>query len=359
MLMNIITYGKKPFSATVFVSYPAQSIVILMNNTTMEIVETIAAGTHTSHTFTITEEASYYVLIEENGGDERTAMTEVFTPTNGASLRYSLTYPESAWTATLSVIFPAGLTCMVTNGTTTLYSSGSSGYYEFTVTDPGQWTAKAAGCNDKSIRITDKGSSNSLRLRYAVTVNVTGNHETATYDGSSHSVSGYTIISSRNDYTAASFTFSGTASASRTNNGTTNMGLSAAQFTNTNDEYEATFNVTDGYVTINRKAVTVRADAKSKTYGDTDPTLTATVSGTVGSDTISYSLSRASGEDYGTYTITPSGNATQGNYTVTYSTANFTINRKAVTIKANNASKNEGAADPTLTATVALAGTVT
>ncbi|MFR6290801.1 MAG: MBG domain-containing protein, partial [Peptococcaceae bacterium] len=78
-------------------------------------------------------------------------------------------------------------------------------------------------------------------------------------------------------------------------------------------------------ITITPKAVTVKADDKSKVYGENDPTLTATVTGTLNEDPIAYTLSRESGEEVGTYTITPSGEATQGNYSVTYETGTLTI----------------------------------
>ncbi len=100
------------------------------------------------------------------------------------------------------------------------------------------------------------------------------------------------------------------------------------------------------------KAVTVKADNGSKTYGAAEPQLTATVTGLVGSDTISYGLTRASGEVPGEYVITVSGAATQGNYTVSYETGTFTITRKGVTVTAaDDLSKIYGAADPTFTAT--------
>ena len=93
-----------------------------------------------------------------------------------------------------------------------------------------------------------------------------------------------------------------------------------------------------GTITVNRATATVTAANKSKTYGDSDPTLTATVSGLVNGDAasvISYTISRASGENIGTYAITPSGNATQGNYNVTYVPATLTINKRNLTITAN------------------------
>ncbi len=79
-------------------------------------------------------------------------------------------------------------------------------------------------------------------------------------------------------------------------------------------------------LTINRKAVTVKADNKQMVVGTTpEPELTATVSGTVGNDTVDYTVSREAGTVVGTYTITPSGDAEQGNYAVSYETGTFTI----------------------------------
>jgi hypothetical protein len=77
--------------------------------------------------------------------------------------------------------------------------------------------------------------------------------------------------------------------------------------------------------TINQKEATVTPNSKSKRAGESDPELTATVTGTVGSDKLSYKLSRNSGESTGTYTITASGNSSQGNYKVTFKTGTFTI----------------------------------
>ena len=78
-------------------------------------------------------------------------------------------------------------------------------------------------------------------------------------------------------------------------------------------------------VSVSKKAVTVKADDISKSYGDADPELTATVTGTLGNDTVIYTVSRAAGEAIGTYTVTPSGAAVQGNYVVTYETGVFEV----------------------------------
>lgn len=104
-----------------------------------------------------------------------------------------------------------------------------------------------------------------------------------------------------------------------------------------------------GTLTVNPAEVTVTADDKEKTYGESDPELTATVTGLKNEDAenvISYTLSRESGEAYGNYTITPSGEVAQGNYTVTYVTGTLSINRIGVTLTAN--SRNTDVYDGTL-----------
>ncbi len=78
-------------------------------------------------------------------------------------------------------------------------------------------------------------------------------------------------------------------------------------------------------VSIDKGEATVKADDLSKTVGDADPTLTATVTGVYGSDTLTYTVVRESGEDVGTYAITVAGDDDQGNYYVSYENGTFTI----------------------------------
>lgn len=68
--------------------------------------------------------------------------------------------------------------------------------------------------------------------------------------------------------------------------------------------YEPATQKTQSFV-ISPKAITITADAKSKEYGSSDPTLTSSITAgaLVGSDTITGTLSRAAGEGVGTYLI--------------------------------------------------------
>ena len=93
----------------------------------------------------------------------------------------------------------------------------------------------------------------------------------------------------------------------------------------TNANYDPSPVELEGTVKITPKPVTVTANSDSKTYGAADPEFTATVVGTLGTDKVTYNLSREAGEDVGTYPITASGDATQGNYNVTYHPGTLTI----------------------------------
>jgi hypothetical protein len=105
----------------------------------------------------------------------------------------------------------------------------------------------------------------------AVTVTITGNTNTVDYDGEEHSVSGYTVTAIEIDgvatelYTENDFTFNGTASAARTVAGTTYMGLTSNMFTNTNANFSVTFDVTDGYLTIEKASMTVAVTGHTDT----------------------------------------------------------------------------------------------
>src|SRR5205807_518415 len=110
---------------------------------------------------------------------------------------------------------------------------------------------------------------------------------------------------------------------------------------------------TDGKLHINPKAASVAADDKGKTYGDDNPTLMATVTGTVNGDTLNYSLSTTAVKfsSVGDYTITVTLGSNP-NYTVSKTDGNLHINPKAALVTADDKGKTYGDDNPTLTATV-------
>ena len=91
-----------------------------------------------------------------------------------------------------------------------------------------------------------------------VTVTIKGNTATATYDGNSHSVEGYTVenISKPTLYQENNIKFTGNAKAEGIAAGEYPMNLTSAQFSNANTNFaNVKFTVTDGYLTINPKSI--------------------------------------------------------------------------------------------------------
>ena len=106
------------------------------------------------------------------------------------------------------------------------------------------------------------------------------------------------------------------------------------------DNYTITF--TGAELAIGAKALTITAEAKTKTYGEADPALTYTVSGLVDGNTISGELTRAAGENVGSYAISQGTLTAGNNYTITFTGAELTIEKAAITIMAADKSSQYG-----------------
>ena len=120
--------------------------------------------------------------------------------------------------------------------------------------------------------------------------------------------------------------------------------------------------------TVNARAITVTADAKTKTYGATDPTLTYTI--TTGSlvlgDAITGALTRATGTDVGTYQIQQGALTTANNpkYAITFVSADLAVTRGTPTLvltypNSNVAILRPGATDTPTVTTSSSSGSLT
>lgn len=193
---------------------------------------------------------------------------------------------------------------------------------------------------------TSYGTDYTFTTRGEATITITGKSESKVYNAQEQSLSGYTVsIPEGVNIAETEISYTGNAAATGTNAGEYTLTFNAAHFSCSNSNYDVTFQVAPGKLTITPAPATVTANDASKVYGTADPaSFTATVTGMQGTDAaslITYSVTRAAGENVGTYAITPSGNATQGNYNVTYVPANFTITKASatVTITGNTDSK--------------------
>ena len=174
-----------------------------------------------------------------------------------------------------------------------------------------------------------------------VTVNVKGRTETFTYDGNEKSVEGYEVATEDELYDISADTvFSGTAASSRTDAGTTAMGLVATDFTNNNDCFEVTYAVTDGWVKVEPLDIAAAGDDFAIALG-----VNPKYNGTVQSIPVESVVCRGlpvtftrTGENAthaGTYTLTVKAN---GNFTGERSTT-WRMLRRQVTLTSGSATK--------------------
>ena len=105
--------------------------------------------------------------------------------------------------------------------------------------------------------------------------------------------------------------------------------------------------------TISAVPAAVAANPLNKDYGDANPPLTAAVTGTIGGDTLNYTLATMATplSDVGVSNITITLGSNP-NYIVLTTNSTLTINAKAATVSANPLTKSYGAINPALTATV-------
>ncbi|WP_173012493.1 MBG domain-containing protein [Niveispirillum sp. SYP-B3756] len=95
---------------------------------------------------------------------------------------------------------------------------------------------------------------------------------------------------------------------------------------------------TGAELAITPATLTITASARTKEYGEADPTLTYRVSGLKRDDTtgsvLTGRLSRVAGEDVGRYTIRQGGLTANANYTITYTGAALAITPAPLTVTA-------------------------
>lgn len=180
-----------------------------------------------------------------------------------------------------------------------------------------------------------------------VIVTITGNTASEKYDGTEKTASGYGVSISNEKYTEADFEFKGNAEVKGTDANTYPMGLTAANFTNKSANFtKVTFVVTDGYVKINPRAVTLTSETAGKTYDGTalvKPVVTVGgdgfVEGQVKEIKATGSVTNA-GSVANTITFTPNKETFKdGNYAITKTEGTLTIAKRSVLITSQSATK--------------------
>ena len=183
-----------------------------------------------------------------------------------------------------------------------------------------------------------------------IIVTVTGNATNVVYNGEEQSLQGYTyelthavtgdVLTNENVFVSILVDYQ---KAWGKDAGTYNMSIASDNVTVTVPDGMSVSEVVvaaQGRLVIEPKPITVAADDKVKILNRPDPTLTATVTGLCGDDTVAYALSRIAGETPGTYTITAEpGDVASANYTVTYETGTLTIQELDLVQRATGSGK--------------------
>jgi hypothetical protein len=292
------------------------------------------------------------------------AGTYTLTASGLTSSNYTISYNAGQLT-----INPAALTVTVNNASKTYdgiaYSGGNGVSYSGFVggdtvaslggtltyggtaqgaVNAGTYTLTASGLTSSNYTISYNAGQLTINPA-ALTVTVSVNDATKTYDGIAYSggngvsysgfVGGDTVAS-----LGGTLTYGGTAQ------GAVNAGtytLTASGLTSSN--YTISYNA--GQLTINPAALTVTANNASKTYdgvgysGGNGVSYSGFVNGETASvlgGTLTYGGTAQGAVNAGTYTLTASG-LTSSNYTISYNAGQLTINPAALTVTANNASK--------------------
>ena len=332
----------KPYDGLVTLTAP-QMTISGVNGETLSYT-----GTALLHSANVRDNASNYV-------SGLTALAD-----NGSALAANYVRPSQTAASARNSVTISKVNATVTAGSNaTTYSGVAQTINGFTATGlvNGETeavltgvTANATGTNAGTYTSTASGTDSNYNLSFvtgALTINkanatVTAGSSTTTYTGLSQSVSGFTaagLVPGESTSVLTGVTTSG---------GTgTNAGTYASTASGTATNYNLTF--VDGALTINKAHLTVTANNASKTYGDTNPALSATVSGFVNGETLGTSGVSGAGAasttataltGAGTVTITPSlGTLAASNYDFTnWVNGTLTINKANATVTASSRS---------------------
>lgn len=176
-------------------------------------------------------------------------------------------------------------------------------------TYPANFTEGTKGTVDANKKyIVTEANNGQLKINPVtdkVTVTIKGNTKTETYAGTEYTVTGYTVESiSNNLYKEEYFALKTDAKveAKGTNAGDYMMGLTAGSFANSNTNFEVTFVVEDGKLTIAKRDVTVTGESATKVYnGQTQEINGYTVDNLVKGHEMTGVTYSAKGKDPGKY----------------------------------------------------------
>jgi filamentous hemagglutinin family protein len=311
------------------------------------------AGTYSSITVDILKSG----FIAAASGNTAGSFTIAKAPLTVTANNATATYNGSAYTGTPGVAYSGFVTPTGGSQQTSAVLGGTLAYAYSTAnpTNAASYTITPSGLTAANYNITYNSGTLTIDKKALTVTGLTAGNKM--YDGATTaSVTGTAAISGVVGSDSGSVGLTGTASGAFANanvgtakpvtvTGLTLTGGAAGNYSLTTPA---------GFVAdITQRPITVTADAKSKTYGETDPTLTwqVTSGNLVGSDSLTGALTRTAGENANSYTIDASALA-NGNYLITKQNGALTISQRPIKVTADAKSKTYGEADPALSVSI-------
>ena len=183
------------------------------------------------------------------------------------------------------------------------------------------------------LTITANSEKNVIIFNYYKNVTLKADSGEKTYNGDTQTIEGYKAMVGETELESVKFdvTASGTGKDVKDGGYPVIFNKTAEQIPAVG-EYKVT-ELTPGTLTIKPKAVTIKVEDASKTYGEQDPTFTGTVEGLVNANdlgAVTYARTNTD-EAKGNYPGVLEAHYTEnGNYAVTVTKGDFTINGKSV-----------------------------
>lgn len=274
--------------------------------------------------------AATVTITDKAGGDYIVYGSTTFT-INPASVTLTANSSSVAYDGTEKTIngFTSSVEGLSFTGVTASGSGTNIGNYPVTFTGVTIGTTK-----DTSGNYVVSETVNGTLTITPKPLTITADSDTKVYDGTALTKNSYTSVGLMAGDVIESVTITG----SQTNAGSSDNVPSAAVIKKGDEVVNANYTITynNGTLEVTKKPVTITADAKTKAYGEDDPTLTYTSEGLINEDALTGALTRDAGENVGEYAINP-GTLTAGdNYAIDFHSATLTITKVGLTITANS-----------------------
>ena len=245
-----------------------------------DVLEAVVSGSQTDAGSSASTVTSYKVVRKAADGTEKD-VTSYYT--FGTSVDGTLKVNKKAVTIASADLEKKYDGTALVNGDTALKTNsgwvatqGVDVTFSGSQTDVGEsanafsYTAKE-GTNLDNYEITKtEGTLKVTSVTEKVTVTVTANSGSGKYDGTEHTVTGYTVSIDNDLYTEADFTFIGNATVKGTDAGSYEMEMKSEDFINTNKNFtNVEFVIVPGTLEIEKRTVTLASESGEKYYDGT------------------------------------------------------------------------------------------